>query len=75
MCAYALLLVLEGPLWRCGLAGAHRRDGALAAAGWEGPPWRKHSWGLPLTLQYTPGLENIFSPEKKHMPISSPALI
>ena len=32
-------LVLEGPPWRRGSAGAHHRNGAL-----EGPPWSKPFW-------------------------------
>ena len=31
---------------------AHHRDGALAAAVWEGPPWHKSSWRSPLTLHH-----------------------
>ena len=36
-----------GLQWRCGSAGAHHRDGGLAAAVWEGL-WRKLFWRLPL---------------------------
>ena len=34
------LLVLEGLLWRCGLAGAHCRDSH----------WKQQSWKVPLGL-------------------------
>ena len=44
------LLVLEGLLWRHGLAGAHHRDGVLPAAVLEGSPWHKLSWRSPSTL-------------------------
>ena len=44
------MLVLEGLLLRRGLAEAHHREGALAAAVLEGPPWHKPSWRSPLTL-------------------------
>ena len=43
------LRVSEGLLRRCGSAGAHHRDRALAAPLWEGPPWSKPFWSLPLT--------------------------
>ena len=54
------LLVLEGLLWRCGLAVAHHRDwGTGSSSPWKCCPWPEPSWRSPLTLQQslqTPGL-------------------
>lgn len=50
MWAYPFLLVLEASCGGVGWQGLTTGMGALAAAGWEGPPWHKRSWSLPLTL-------------------------
>ena len=44
------LLVLEGLLGRCGLAGAQHRDRGTGRSRLEGPPWNKPSRRSPLTL-------------------------
>ena len=44
------LLVLEGVLWRHGLAGAHHRVGTMVATVWDGLPWCKPFWRSPLTV-------------------------
>ena len=45
-----LPLVLEGLLWRCGLAVACHGDRGMGAGVLEGAPWHKPSWRSPLTL-------------------------
>ena len=41
------MLVLEGLLWWCGLAGAHNRDRGIM----EGPPWCKEQYPKTLSNQ------------------------